>query len=548
MTRINLPPIRNAVPRIRLLACVLLILLAGAGSACAQLGDAEARLYNGITLPAQWPPQYQDNARDPMPVPYLQAPPEVIRVDVGRQLFVDDFLIEETDLSRTFHRPQYHEANPVLTFDRPWESAGRWRIAAPFSDGVWWDHQRQRFVMWYLSGDLDLTCFAESADGIHWTKPDLDIEPGTNIVMRGRRDSSTIWLDVNEPDAQRRFKMIRWLPTRTLELRHSPDGIHWSDVQAQGPWAGDRTTFHYNPFRSVWVASLRMRHAPRRRAYHEHEDLPQLLASVHDQHVPWLGADRLDRKHPQYPDQVTQMYAHDAIAYESLMLGFFSIYMGPENRVCASLGIQKHNEVQIGFSRDGFHWDRPDREAFLGVDQTDGAWNWGNVQSVGGGSLVVGDKLYFYVSGRALNDEFWDSHVSTGLAILRRDGFASMNTQGRGGSLTTRPIRFDDGRYLFVNIDAPEGTLRVEILDESGQPIEPFTFENCDVVTADSTRAQITWGEHADLSVLQRTPVRLRFETTNGELYAFWVSPDESGTSQGYVAAGGPGYAGPKDE
>ncbi len=38
-----------------------------------------------------------------MTVPYLQSPPSVIPIDVGRQLFVDDFLIEKTDLERTFH-------------------------------------------------------------------------------------------------------------------------------------------------------------------------------------------------------------------------------------------------------------------------------------------------------------------------------------------------------------------------------------------------------------------------------------------------------------
>jgi hypothetical protein len=33
----------------------------------------------------------------------------------------------------------------------------------------------------------------------------------------------------------------------------------------------------------------------------------------------------------------------------------------------------------------------------------------------------------------------------------------------------------------------------------------------------------------------------------NGRLYSFWVSPDASGASYGYVAAGGPGFTGPTD-
>ena len=38
-----------------------------------------------------------------------------------------------------------------------------------------------------------------------------------------------------------------------------------------------------------------------------------------------------------------------------------------------------------------------------------------------------------------------------------------------------------------------------------------------------------------------------RFSLTNGSLYAFWVSRDESGRSDGYVAGGRPGYPGTAD-
>ena len=59
-------------------------------------------LYNGIRLPKRWPPDdivpYDMN---PMPVPYLDDRPDVVPIDVGRQLFVDDFLIEKTDLTQS---------------------------------------------------------------------------------------------------------------------------------------------------------------------------------------------------------------------------------------------------------------------------------------------------------------------------------------------------------------------------------------------------------------------------------------------------------------
>ncbi len=56
-------------------------------------------LYNGIRLPKDWPPRDLPAAsREPLPVPYLDSPPAVISIAVGRQLFVDDFLIERTTL------------------------------------------------------------------------------------------------------------------------------------------------------------------------------------------------------------------------------------------------------------------------------------------------------------------------------------------------------------------------------------------------------------------------------------------------------------------
>jgi len=74
-------------------------------------------LYNGIELPDQWPPRSDGLKREPMPVPYLASPPKVIPVDVGRQLLVDDFLIDKSDLKRTFHRPTLHKDNPILKAD-----------------------------------------------------------------------------------------------------------------------------------------------------------------------------------------------------------------------------------------------------------------------------------------------------------------------------------------------------------------------------------------------------------------------------------------------
>jgi hypothetical protein len=206
--------------------------------------------------------------------------------------------------------------------------------------------------------------------------------------------------------------------------------------------------------------------------------------------------------------------------------------------------------ISLGYSRDGFHWTRPDRRAFLDIAKDSAtdttAWNRGNVQSVGGGCLVVGDKLYFYYSGRNSGQNPDNgAGMSTGLAFLRRDGFASMDAGAESGTLTTRPLTFK-GNRLFVNVNDPSGNLRVEALTEAGQVRPGFELANCNPVSVDSTIQEVAW-QNAKLATLAGQRVRFRFHLTNGQLYSFWVSPDASGASYGYVAAGGPGLTGNRD-
>jgi hypothetical protein len=179
--------------------------------------------------------------------------------------------------------------------------------------------------------------------------------------------------------------------------------------------------------------------------------------------------------------------------------------------------------VIAAYSRDGFHWHRPDRRALVPVSEHYGDWNWGNVQSAGGCYVPVGDKLYFYVSGRAGIPGTKDSGVcTTGLATLRRDGFASMRAGDRPGTLTTRTVRFK-GRRLFVNAAVRKGELRVEALDKNGRVIEPFTRAACVPVRADATRIEIRWKKAADITALAGKDVRFRFHLRQGDLYAFWT-------------------------
>src|ERR1700676_1036449 len=90
------------------------------------------------------------------PYALLASKNDPIRIDVGRQLFVDDFLIAETSLRRTFHKPRVHEASPILKPETALEMHnGYCPVACPFQDGVFYDSKDRLFKMWYHAGWFD---------------------------------------------------------------------------------------------------------------------------------------------------------------------------------------------------------------------------------------------------------------------------------------------------------------------------------------------------------------------------------------------------------
>lgn len=255
----------------------------------------------------------------------------------------------------------------------------------------------------------------------------------------------------------------------------------------------------------------------------------------------WTSADENDP--PYVPGGAyPQLYNLDAVAYESVLVGMFSWFNpGPASGSGFAAGPDLV-ELGVGFSRDGFNWVRPTRgggpnNAFIPASNTPGTWNVGNTQSTGGGFLVVGDQLWFYFSGRD-GTHCCSTTGYTGLATLRRDGFYSMDATGTA-TLTTRPLQFVNGRNMFVNVRDPQGSLQIQLINPSNNQV----LATSNVITADSTIQPVTWVGVSDLSSWMNQPVQLQFTMTHGELYSFWVSPTTTGASNGYVAAGGPGYA-----
>jgi hypothetical protein len=226
------------------------------------------------------------------------------------------------------------------------------------------------------------------------------------------------------------------------------------------------------------------------------------------------------------------------------------------------------NEVFLAFSRDGFSFSRPPapRLPVAALNESNWTdWNWYDVQSTAGGLIIYEDALHMYVSGRYLPNDNGTKPCSktrgcqvdtTGLAVLRRDGFASLDADvAEHGVVLTRRLVWSGAERdaLFVNFAGED--LVVELLDGvTGSPIEPFTLANSVAFNGDSTRHKMTWkGETAvGISSLVDKPVQIRFEfggqaRTTSSLYSFWVGDAMCGASLGYMAGGGPGIGGDVD-
>jgi hypothetical protein len=545
-------------------------------SSAAANADASApaspqTLYNGIVLPRVWPPRDLDPASDePMPVPCLESPPAVIPIDVGRQLFVDDFLIESTTLTRRFHRPEKYTGNPVFRAETPRELApstdgdvlGQAATVYTGQGGVFYDPAAERFEMFYVAGWRGPLAMATSRDMIHWDRPDLGIVsenlllppgvrwPGEELAASG--SDNCVWLDPNAEPAERLKLLTCWTnvpkgkaPKGFSHTLHVSDGRTWTrGVPAN---ASDYTSFFYNPFRDKWVFSIK-RNGPRGRSRYYCESDEFLSGADWSDAVYWCNADRLDRPEPDggYPGagDAPQLYSLNAVAYESLMIGMFYLHRGPKNDVCEAGQYPKLTDLAIGYSRDGFHWSRPDRRSFIAGSRDEGTWDRAYLHGAAGVFVLLNDQLVFpYVGFSGVAPDGTRGMYtggSIGIATLRRDGFASMDGGPAGGTLTTRPLRFA-GKHLFVNLDAADGELLVELLDAESNVLATSRH-----TSGDDSKIRIEWDGPADLSEFVGKPVRFRFSLKNGQLYSFWVGA-EDGASQGYLGAGGPGYPSRRD-
>src|SRR5262245_9632018 len=162
-------------------------------------------------------------------------------IDLGSrlELFVDDFLIGRLEgASLRLHEPI--PAGVALKFDKPWEGK--------FTGYITVLADEDRFRMYYRGlpentrqrSTNEVTCYAESRDGLTWTKPNLGLfeVQGTldnNVVLAGSGPFShnfAPFLDKNPAvPAAERFKALAGRGGSGLVAFVSGDGLRWKKLR-----------------------------------------------------------------------------------------------------------------------------------------------------------------------------------------------------------------------------------------------------------------------------------------------------------------------------
>ena len=468
-----------------------------------------------------------------------------IEIGFRRQLFLDDFIIAETTgLTKTMHQPVKKGA--VIRPDQPGENWLQTRCKPA------WDEEADCFKIW-LFGSLNEPmgkwgprptgpCYAESKDGIHWTKPALrqveiagsfennfisinqDIGWPQNII-------ENVIYDPKEPNPQQRFKgFLGALGRRPIG---SSDGKNWSLLEGRELKSRDESNLSYDPENGLFIATCkelgpngRSHRIWTSRDFQTWQDTGTLFhADQEDQRKAIENIEaRLANSTLYQPikanpaDYHADIYNLGIFHYEGIYVGMPAVFHHTSKHEGNSEGFHL---IQLACSRDLKNWKRlGDRKPFIGPSIVDGE-NFDLTQILSPSAPVVrGDELWFYYSGLRYRATPTPPNPFMGaicLAVLRRDGFISLDAGQRPGELITQPF-FVRGNSLGVNLNA-QGFCSIEVLDTTGQ-ILAISEE----IRGDQPRCTVTWTK-GDFESCQGKAVQLRIRLKDAELFSFWVNP-----------------------
>jgi hypothetical protein len=438
----------------------------------------------------------------------VKVPQGPIDIGLRLELFVDHHLIDGLggEAQLKLHRPT--PAEVVLTADKPWEGNTS-AYYTLFQDdelyrmyyrGAHWDDKANRAT------HREVTCYAESKDGVNWTKPKLGL-----FDFEGSKDNNIVWdspgthnftpfKDTNpKAAADARYKALALGKGGLLAFK-SADGLRWSllankPVITRGAFDSQNLAF-WDP------------HIGKYREYHRwFRGVREIMTGTSDDFLTWTDPVLLD--YPGAP--VEHLYTNAIRPYERaphLLIGFPTRFLPPKEQT----------EPVFMSSRDGRTFHRSSEAVIPPTAPKDRDGNrsnymtWGLLQLPGHDnelSVYATEAYYKGPAGRVRRFHY------------RLDGFMSVHAGGKGGEVASKLLRFQGKRLVLNYVTAPRGSIRVELLNAEGKPLEKYTLADCAELRGDSTAGTVAWKASNDVGRLAGQPVRLRFELKDADLYSF---------------------------
>ncbi len=493
----------------------------------------------------------------------------------ARTLFAFDVVsIPHTqNLRLEMRAPERHPANPVLRRGAPGtpDASGVQFYGSVLRDGG-------RFRMWYIACDDDTAnrvassrwrpAYAESVDGVTWTKPDLGL-----VRFRGSRRNNLValggdWGCINlkvikddaDPDPQRRYKMTTHVYFRhrtrlgTLLPFVSADGFTWRPVKDVAPvkaelrredlllpivhlepcgglyqWDGWFYLTGQNALPGVHPYQGRVTRIYRSADFVRWEPT-NLVGFVRDTQLQWLGPGR-SREGEQNHEGISVWQRGN------VLLGLYGRWHGAAD--------WRDVTVDLGFvlSNDGLRFREPQREWTWLQRGPDGAWDQGGLLQGQGFENRGAQTLIYYGA--------WDPRATggpavprggVGVVLLPRDRFGALRVDESGlgpgayqapaivSELVTSSVTMPAGRppRVFVNADGlgAHAALRLELLDHHERPVPGRVA----TVGTSGFQVPVRW-EGADTSAVpERIRFRIRFEgarRTAIRFHALYLLPPE---------------------
>jgi len=439
-----------------------------------------------------------------------------------RELFVDDFLIERlAGAALRLHPPEARDV--AITCDAPWEGNTS-AYYTVFQDG---DLVRMYYRGSHHDAATDrathpeFTCYAESRDGLTFTKPKLGL-----FEHGGSKDNNIVWTgegthcfapfrDPNPacPPAAR-YKALAAGSTRIegrkqscLHAYHSADGVRWARTRPEpvltaGAFDSQNIAFwdaERGEYRAYWRWFDRDRTDANGAKL---ENVRAIRTATSRDFLTWIN--QADLRYGDAPRE--HLYTNAVMPYfraPHLFIGFPTRYQAKTQQV----------EPVFMSSRDGVNFRRWPKELIPITAPKDRDGNRANYMTRGLVQLPGRPRELSVYATEAY-------YTGTGSRVrrftFRTDGFVSVNA-AQAGSLLTKPLV--PGRQpLLVNL-VSRGVTRVEAQDLNGRPLPGFSLADCAPLKGDFLDAAVAW-QGGSLAKLAGQTVRLRFELNDADLFA----------------------------